>query len=259
MLSNAFDIQKCFLLTRERGIRQVLGGRRRAHRPRAVGCVLGKVGDTRWQSPSVAREAERRTRSSLGSRRQPRRARATSSTSSAASRAAIRASSPLWARNSRNAKAVVAKPPGTRMPASLNADDHFAQRGVLAAHAFDVGHPQLLERDDPCLFYHAIPRERADPAARKVDLRNARFYLARRGSPGDGASQKQRTRRSGFIGRRRPERLRPSGRPSIRCRRWRLQARAPAASAVSVNIVSSSTSGAPPALLRPLTARRSVR
>ena len=74
------------------------------------------------------------------------RERATSSVSRAASRASMRAASPRWARNSRNACAVVAKPPGTRTPAELA--DHFAEGGVLAADHLDIGHPQLIERYD---------------------------------------------------------------------------------------------------------------
>ncbi|MNV81329.1 hypothetical protein D3C71_1749890 [compost metagenome] len=32
--------------------------------------------------------------------------------------------------------------------------DHFAERGILAAYFFDVGHAQLLEPDDVVLCHH---------------------------------------------------------------------------------------------------------
>src|SRR4029453_3963971 len=56
--------------------------------------------------------------------------------------------------------------------------NHFSARRVLAADALDVAHPQLLERDDPCLFCHANSPAYARPLPGR-----AKSACKRRNSP----------------------------------------------------------------------------
>ena len=154
----AIDIQECFLLAGKGGLGQVLGRRRRAHGPGGCRRRVGKRPIGRREVRVERRAATARPRPSRGFRR--RRAPAPRHRRRRARQAAPRcvSSSSLCARNSRKANAVVAKPPGTRMPASRELADHFAQRRVLAADLVDVAHPQAIEGNHPlrCIRHSCV-------------------------------------------------------------------------------------------------------
>ena len=79
---------------------------------------------------------------------------ATSSTSNDASRAAMRASRSLWARNSRKREGRGGEAAGDADAGPRELADHLAERGILAADALDIGHAQVIERDHPLRFRH---------------------------------------------------------------------------------------------------------
>ena len=264
----AIDIKKCFLLTGERGVGQVLGGRRRAHRP----------GRVRRRRPSARRYALARSRrrarggsgaaviqpriSRAGAARAPRRRRRRAPR--AARRCARRGRS--CARNSRKANAVVAKPPGTRMPAPASWLIISPSDAFLPPTSLDVGHSQALERDDPCLVAHSLlnPRCDARAAARKArreDCDSTAAGAARRAmrcarkndEPAAAGSCEERAASADP----RQANDRPSARRRDRHRRQRT-VRCGSAASPSVGVVER------PAArrrlrLRPFTARRSVR
>ena len=118
---DAVHVEEGLLLAGERGVGQVLGGGRRAHRERrAADCPP----PARRKRSRIAASSSGGNgvvdRSSRGSRRRPRPARARRRCR--APPAARRCARPArrGVRNSRKACAVVAKPPGTRTPAAAS-------------------------------------------------------------------------------------------------------------------------------------------
>ena len=189
----AIDIKKCFLLTGERGVRQVLGGRRRAHRPRRVGRRSRQrrvgVGEIRHRAPAAT--APRR--SSRGSPRPRAASAATSSTSSAASRAAMRALEAVVREELAEGGRGGREAAGNANAGAGELADHFAERRVLAADLVDVAHAQVVEGNDPRLLGSCVV---SDLVAERV-LRRAKSRgeahdstaLRRRSSRGDAATQ----------------------------------------------------------------------
>ena len=85
----------------------------------------------------------------------------------------MRSTSPLWARNSRKAAAVVAKPPGTRMPAPASWLIISPSEAFLPPTRLDVGHAQAIEGDDAGGFGQADLQGQPDRAVRAGDARAA--------------------------------------------------------------------------------------
>ncbi len=173
----------------------------------------------------------------------------------------MRASSWLWARNSRNADAVVAKPPGTRMPAPdswliISPSDAFlpptASMSSIRKRSNGMTCAALLI--DP-------PTRRGACCGAQIRPQNCNSTLPNRADRGSVTSQNNEPAAAGS------SRATGSEEVSERMAALGLDARHRGfrfgqfgrLGGLSPNTASSSTSGAPPALLRPFTARRSVR
>ena len=171
----SIDIKKCFLLTGERRIGQILGGRRRADRKRRVRGRRGSSLAYAVANRFFQRRRQRRLHEPAADLRARRRERVdVVDVEALARRSAIRAPGPLWARNSRNADAVVAKPPGTRMPAPAS---------WLIISPSDAFLPPTSST--------SVMRSRSNGMTRALSVRHGRGLdgmLMRRGNLGGGAA-----------------------------------------------------------------------
>ncbi len=144
---DADDIEEGFLLTGERSVRQIFGGRRRAHGERRVRVAGGHAGE-------LGADGGFQIGGELGSLNPaadfgPRLGQGTDV---------------LGVEGSQTGVDLFGQPPvGEELPEGVGRGckptrhahagsgelrNHFAQRGVLAADGFHVGHAKLLERRD---------------------------------------------------------------------------------------------------------------
>ena len=140
----AIDVEECFLLACERGLREVLGRGRRAHRPRRVGRPVGKRPE-RFGDFGTERGGQRRVRDPAADFRPGLRQR----------RDIVDVERCEPRRDARVETVVreeLAKRKRRRGESAGHADsramelaDHLAKRGVLAADLIDIRHPHAVE------------------------------------------------------------------------------------------------------------------
>ena len=194
MLSIPLIFKKCFLLSGERRVGQVLRRGRRAHGERRRPALASRAARTRSGSPP-------RSAGCSGACGHPaadlapglrQRANVVDVEALAAARRCVGARS-LCARNSRNAVAVVANPPGTRMPAAASWLIISPSEAFLPPTSSTSVMRSSFERDDERLGVAMRRTSRLD--APRESQRRRIAILPCRAQPSCGAATRARQRK----------------------------------------------------------------